>query len=433
MRASFLAQGYNLAITAGLQFLTTPLLLTAWGVDNVGVWLVATSIAANAVLVELGYTYAAKTVMMISVAGGNRQGAATEFAAASLVVAFGNFACVAVAAIVFLCAPGFVNSLLSVAHPSSDLLIALALLLVNGLLQTHTLLLCAGQRAVAGPATEAAQSATIRLLEAAAMLAAASLWHQLAIAAAAMCGVRIAGNLLIYRTLRANDLVGTRVSAGAVRAVWRMAPGAVAYLMMPIAQALLIQFPVVVLGTLLTPREIVQYVAMRTIARIGTTLGNVVNNVAGPEYSIAYGAGNLGKVFGLLRKHGTLVAGLAVALAVAAWIGGSQAVMLLTRGHVDIAALPFTLLVAAVLVEICWTSLFTAVAALNKHSALAIRVLMAAAVSAAALYPFTSTYGMTGTAAVLLAGNLLALVAAFTVAQRTFGHQLRGSPMRPAT
>lgn len=57
-----------------------------------------------------------------------------------------------------------------------------------------------------------------------------------------------------------------------------------------IGQVLLIQGPVVILGLIGTPLQVVVFSTSRTLARLGTSSANIFNYALTPEYSRLFGA-----------------------------------------------------------------------------------------------------------------------------------------------
>lgn len=79
---------------------------------------------------------------------------------------------------------------------------------------------------------------------------------------------------------------------------------------------------------------------------------------------------------------------------------------MLTHGEVT-AVYPFLpLLVGAVAAEMIWSSLFTPIAAVNRHGATTVIFLVLAAATVAVAGPLTDAFGLNGIAAALLIAHV---------------------------
>jgi O-antigen/teichoic acid export membrane protein len=103
-----------------------------------------------------------------------------------------------------------------------------------------------------------------------------------------------------------------------------------------------------------------------------------------------------------------------VALAAVLLVFGDLGMSLLTKDQIGVIQPFFLLMVAAVLVEILWTALFTVLGALNAHVSGARMLFVAGILGCVLVYPASSAFGLTGAAcSLLIAHGVVLLMAAY--------------------
>lgn len=361
------AQAYSQIVTLGIQIGSIPLLIWAWGLETYGLWLLLSAVPAYLTLSDLGFTFVAKNSMSIAAMRGERSAAVEIFQgvlALLLVIVSGL-------APVLLCAAWLVpfDSWIQLGDVApSAARTAISSLVLSALLYQLSLLLCAGLRADGRPAAESFFVANVRLLETAAICVAAGLGAGIAGAALAGLSVRVAS--LAWLALWMHRHVGWlpigigRASRKQLRAL--LGPS-LSYMLVPIANALLIQGPILILGAVAGPASVVLLSVTRTVSRLGVAGANMLNFAFTPEYSFAYGAGDR-RAFGAhIRLHFVLLGlGLLCYLAVMALFSGWTVGLLSHEQVVPVASLT-ALMVIGVCFELIWTGLFSPISAVNEH------------------------------------------------------------------
>jgi O-antigen/teichoic acid export membrane protein len=154
-----------------------------------------------------------------------------------------------------------------------------------------------------------------------------------------------------------------------------------------LANALMIQGPVVILGAIAQPETVVIFSTSRTLARLGTSAANLINFSFSPEYSRLFGKGEGAAFRSLLKIHATIgaigITGYVLILGVA----GNVILTYWTHGKVPALYPFFAILNAAVAAEMTWGAIFTPLAAINLHTRVsycfAVISILAIAISAA--------------------------------------------------
>src|SRR5690606_26689776 len=92
------AQTYSQAVTIGTQLLSVPVLISAWGVEQYGVWLLISAIPAYLALADLGFAQVGGSDMTMRLARGDREGALVTYQTTFAMNCVLGLACFAVVA-----------------------------------------------------------------------------------------------------------------------------------------------------------------------------------------------------------------------------------------------------------------------------------------------------------------------------------------------
>lgn len=361
------AQAYSQVATLGIQLATIPLLIHAWGVSHYGVWLTLTAIPTYLAFSDFGFTFIAKNDMAARVARGDRSGALETYHSVQLLLLWICPAIFVVAAGAALLTP--IGSLLHLGGVSErDAKLVICLQTFGILMLQLFYLLCASVRAIGRPATETGFAANSRVLEAVCLVGAASLGGGLVAAATAGLMARLAMTFgLAIWTHRAAPWLPLGLRGASRQRLKELVSPSMSYMMVPIANAVLIQGPVVVLGSIATPEMVALFATTRTVARLGMSGANMLSNGFVAEYNYAWGTQDSARFTRLLRMQGTLLLlGVAAYVAVMASLGGFG-VSLLSHHRMT----PYPALIAAlacgVTFEMLWTSVYAPLTATVSH------------------------------------------------------------------
>jgi O-antigen/teichoic acid export membrane protein len=396
------AQVYNQFVTVVVQLAQVPLLLTAWGASRYGGWLVLYAIPSYLTLTDFGFTVIAKNNMVMAAAAGNREAVTSVYHSVFALVLVASIGVGAVAAVgIGYSHIGQALDLGPISEASAK--VALAALVANVVLNQFFLLLCAGVRASGRPAAEVVWGATGRLAEGAAIVAAAWASTDVAHAAVAILAARSVCLCALWGWLR---VVASDIRLGLDRAtlpeIRAMANPALSYTLLGLAQAMVIQGPVILLGAVATATDAAAFSTLRTLARLGTSAANVVNFSIFPEYTRLYGAGSL-QAFARLERYHLAVGGAGIALycaglaMIAPWVAERW-----THGQIAVAYPLFGLLMLSVAAEMFWSCRLTPLTAINRHVRLSYIFVGVVAVCAPLAWVGATHYGATGIATALL-------------------------------
>jgi O-antigen/teichoic acid export membrane protein len=407
---------YGQASTLLIQVVSVPLMLVALGGQTYGLWLVISAIPSYLALADFGFSSSAANDMTLAVARGAHAQARIAFQsvlALNLAVAA---AVVAVAASVIALAPG---ALLPQTPAVDASQVRLALLLQT--CQIAATLSCGaftgGFLSSGRYSLAVVLSSSARLLENAALVAGALLFHNLALAAAMMLATRFVALVATAVALsRAAPWLTIGWRDARLSEIRRLAAPAVAVTALPAAFAISLQGVVLVIGATLSLDAVATFSATRTLTRAVIQLGNVVNSAIMPEVTRAFGARDGRRLRRLVRLNLAAVGTLnAIALAAIAAFGPAL-VAVWTRGRIAPDALLVIGLAMVAALHSLWLSQANLLLSINRHAQYAYWFLAVSLASVLAAAPCARLMGVNG----LVAPLLLAECAMIPIAARAF-------------
>ena len=365
------AQLYSQAVTFAVQLGTVPFLISAWGVERFGVWLLLTAIPTYLAFSDFGFTFIAKNDMAIRVARGDREGALETFQSIFVLLVI---LCLGIGAALFIAlAMTPLGRIFDLGHETAtDARNVLGLQFASVLLYQFFQLFCAGVRCEGRVATETLIAATARLGDAVIVVAVALAGGGLAAAAVAGLVLRI-GTVLGLRLWLGRQAPWLRLDlAHATRVrLTELAGPSLSYMLVPISTALLIQAPLILLGAVATPSAVALFGVTRTVSRLGMSAANMVNFAFAPEYSFSLGRSDITRFRRDLRLHTLIALAGTVLFLVAGIVFGPLGVRLLSSGHITPETDLVRLMMVGVALEMLWSAALAPLIALNAHKSVA--------------------------------------------------------------
>ena len=404
---SLFAQIYSQASTILIQLALVPVLIHAWGTTLYGTWLLLSAVPFYLTFSDFGFTFIAKNEMVMAVANGNRPAALRTFQSVLVMLS------IAIPVVFLVMAgPPFLldlSGLLSLhGYPNSQARLVFAALVANVALYQYTLLLSGGIRAENRPATEASLAATSRLSEGAVIAVVALSGTSLLVVALAVLLNRVVFLTITYLWMRrVSPWIRLGWHEARLSEIRRLFHPALAYMFMPVAQALMIQGPVLIIGHVLNPAAVVVFSTSRTLARLGTAATNLLTNAFVTEYAACAGQNDIAKFSKLFRGHLALCAVAVVGYAVSLLVLDDRLMRVFTHGKVAIVEPFFALIVGGVAAEMVWTTLFTAISAVNRHQAVTYSYFALSLFGIVVCYPLVQHFGIEGAGLFVLGVNVL--------------------------
>lgn len=404
------AHAGGLVWVAGVQLLSVPVLIGAWGVEAFGVWLMLSTLPVYLAFADLGALAATQSAVTLRWARGDRAGARVAF----------HTACAAVAAV-------------------TGLLIAVALGLwlvpdssgladVAGVLAVYAAaVLLARLPVVAMRATGFYARATLVFdlaigLEGAALLSVAIVGGHFLAGALAMLAMRLVVLAALLVALRRSvPALGIGLTEASGREARRLAPMALAALALPLAVAINVHGMALVAGLAIAPAAAAVYGPVRTASRIAVQLAGLVNRAAMPEMAVAYARTDHSGQKRLGAMHLAVLVAVVLPCAAGLAVFGPDLVRVWTGGRISADPVFVALMALAMVFHAGWTLFANLLLATEHHIRPGWAVLAIAVCGAVAAVPAARHWGLGGMAGCLVGVEALAAL----VVARAFSRFLR--------
>lgn len=370
------ANAFGQAVTVGSQLLLTPLFFDRWGAGMYGEWLILSSVPAYLTMVDLGIGSAAGNEMIMRAASDNRPGAQQTYRGANLVALGAAAICLLLGLMLAAMAIHWQMPRITqiTAHDTGLILVLLAAGVGLGF---QGGVLSAGFRAAGHNALGITLSNTSRLVEAVSMALVLLLGHGPLVLCVVALLTRTFMQLLQHLWLKriCTWLFHPKVPADTTL-IKRLIIPALGFLALPLGNALALQGPILIIGSVMGGPAVAMFAAMRTLARLPVQIANAFNASVWPEMSRAHGSGDEDLLRSLHR--GTWGATLVMVLAsggalvlLAPWVTtlwlGQQAPF----EHSVVASLVLITILSAI-----WNASAIVLSALNAHAGFGLRYVL---------------------------------------------------------
>ena len=415
------ANVYGQAATLIIQLGSVPLLLSAWGVQLFGLWIMISAIPSYLALADFGFSTAAANDMTMATARGAYAEARGAFQSVLQLNVLVSLGLVVITLVIVLLVP---NRFLQTTSIISGTEVRLVLILQT--IQMAATLCCGvfggGFQSSGRYALGVVLSNSARLMESIALVAGALLFHRFAPAAALMLTARL-GALTAMAIVLMRVAPWLRIGFRDARLadIRRLVGPAIAVTAVPSAFAVSLQGFVLVIGATLSLDAVAVFSTVRTLTRAVIQAGSIVNGAIMPEVTRAFGARDSLRLRRLLRLNLISVIGLnAVAFAAVAMFG-SWIVVWWTAGHiVPDPVLVIGLAVVAALHSL-WLSQANLVLAVNRHAGYSYWFLVVCIAGVLAAIPVVRTLGLNWVLMPLLFGECVMILIVARVFRLTFG------------
>lgn len=397
------------AVTAGIQFASVPLLLSAWGTQRYGEWLIMSAVPAYLAMSDIGFATAAGNDMTMKAARGENDDVLTSYqsvwlltTAASLAIAF---AALLLARMAPLTALGLQRT---PDHEARATLAVLALHVVAGL---QSSVLGTGFRSAGHYAAGLMLSNAQRVFEFGALIATALLGYPMHFVALAFLVARVGSLVVTWMVLRR---LCPWLKLGARHArlsrIRELALPAVSFLGFPLGNALGLQGTLTVVGAVLGSSAVPVLSTHRTLVNAVQSMMGLLNSSVWPEFSLALGGGQVAVARKLHRLVCQVSLWAALASGVALALAGRPILGLWTRGRIQYDSLLFGALLTAMFVRTLWFTSSVVPAAINRHNGIAAWYVAGSAMALVLSATFLPQVGLWSVGIALAIGDLLMAV-----------------------
>ena len=402
------AQGFNQVVQIFIRLAEVPLLLSFWGTQLYGEWLMLSAIPAYLSISDSGFATAACREMTIRSGAGDKTGVRAVFQTTWLLL-------IAISMAVGLLAYGFVENapledwLGFSAMKNVEIKVIILLLAAHVMVGFQGGLLNGGFWVTGHYPSSMYLIAFMQLIEFIGLAAAVALGGGPVQAAWGYLAGRLLGTgLMCLGQRRASPWLRHGVSHASFAELQRLTFPAFASLAFPLGNALNIQGLRLVVGMVLGPSAVAVFVPLRTLSRLIIQPANIINRLIEPELALAFGAGDstlFQRIFARACQL-ALWGCLGVCLLVGpgaywifpAWTGGKVAMNWTT----------YILLLACALNNGIWYTALMVPYATNRHGRVALLYTLVYGVSAFGLgYIMAKGLGLGGIALALLQAEVI--------------------------
>lgn len=395
-------------MNAILQLLSVPVLVSAWGAERFGLWMMLTTIPTYFALTDLGFVQASTSDMTMQLANGDRKKVVSTFQSSFMLIL--SMCAIAVAA--------FVAGVLVWAtwiKPVDDigLLAVLAVYAATALLSRMSLcsLLATGHYAIGTLIYNG-----LVLAEGLAGLMTAFLGGEFVHVAACMLIARLVNMAVIYGLARRRvpwlDYGFSQASVGEVR---RLLKPAMAAMTIPVALAINLQGVVLIVGAVLSPAAVAIYTPVRTCSRLLIQIIGVVNRASMPELARAFALSDGKQLAQILKLNGIMIGVLLLPGSIAFAVFGKIFVELWSGGHIVPEYSFVALLALATFVHGSWYFLSNLLLATNSHVSFAKYSFAASIVTLVLVLALSRALGLDGAGLALVLGEGICAIAVIRI------------------
>jgi O-antigen/teichoic acid export membrane protein len=365
LSAAIAAQTYNQAITIGAQLISVPVLISAWGVEQYGVWLLISALPAYLALADLGFAQVGGNDMTMRLARGDRDGALISYQttfAMNCILGLAGFAVMASFALSPLS-----RALISEAHTTPAIQWAIVALAVHVLISLLRGVIGTGLRAVGMYSLLVLLGATMRLMDAAIVLAIATLGGGILDAALGMlAGASISILAIVLWFQRRHPWLKLGFGHASRTSALEMLPSSLHFVGYTLGNLISIQGATIVVGAVLGPAAVALTSTARTLARVGPTAANMISQPLLIEYAALFGDGATKPFRRLFRWHALAISAISALYLVLMLLLGPLVYSTWTHGKFGTPQLLLGLLTIAMFGEMLWTALQTPSIAVNR-------------------------------------------------------------------
>jgi O-antigen/teichoic acid export membrane protein len=212
---------------------------------------------------------------------------------------------------------------------------------------------------------------------------------------------------------------------------------ALAFMGLPIGNALNLQGTLLAVGYALGPADVVIFGTARTVSRVALQLVQMVNSTFWPEMSMAFGAKNIELTRTLHRRACQMALLIALVVVAGMMTAGPWFLTHWTGGHVPPSRGLLSILLVVVVLFALWSTSSTLLAAINKHQTMAAWYVAGTSATCVLCYFLARRFGLYGAAGSLLVSeivmNLYVLPAALKIADDSFPAFVRSMTEYPAS
>ncbi len=420
------ANAYGQAVSVLVQILTIPVLLSAWGAQLYGEWLIVSTIPAYLALADLGLSAVGANEMTMLYARGDFARVAILYKSVRFIILLAS---IIFAAIVIAVAYAFpIGHIFSLSILRDDQIVGIVTVLsIYTIFSLQGSVMDGAYRASGKYALGTMITNTVRLVEWMAVVGVAILGAtpiQVALALLIARGIGLIVSVFILR--RTVDWIKSVLCKPSMDAVRSLLKPAAAYLVMLSGNALSIQGIQLIVGALASPVAVAIFSVYRTLGRLMLQGVNLVNHALWPEFSRLYGLGNLTLLRLYFLRSIAFSIWFSIASVIFLMIAGDSIIDLWTKGRIGYDDHLLFLLLLGSAIGCCWQTAKVVLLATNLHWKVGWVYLLSAVLSVSIAALLVSSDNIHGVAIAIIVGELLAAIVFVRWALIVIGGDMRG-------
>lgn len=406
------------AIVSGSQLALVPILTWRWGVHLYGLWVLLATIPNFLAMGDFGFATAAGTKMIMAEARGQRDQAIETFQSAWVAILCSSLVMILLAVAASLWVPiGIFGSDPGLAAP--QLRTTTLTLLLYGIAVTQGSIFFAGFRCAGMFALGAFWNAMIILIESCALIAVVVMGAQPPVAAAALLAGRLVGligqNLILRRNVPWLSIGVAKARKAEVKTLFAPA-GAV--MLLPLAQAGVLQGSALALGAAAGQAAVPAFTAARTLSRIGLQFCWLLNSAIMPEVSAAIARQDRGGLAMMEMVTISVTLLFVVPFALCFGLFGTDVILLWSGGRIHTPQSLVTFLALGIVFGGFWFPLSNLILAANRQSSYTPPYLVLSFLSIPATYFACKWIGVSAAGLSMMVLDLLMLGVICVLVQR---------------
>jgi O-antigen/teichoic acid export membrane protein len=407
------ANAFGQAVTIGSQILLIPLFFSSWGAAKYGEWLIISTIPAYLMMADFGLGSAAGNEMAIRAGAAEYEGAQRTFRGALWVCSLVSAAVMAfslIAALLTWRTSITITSIIT-AHDAAVLMFVFGLAVS---LNFFLGVIFAGFRCCGKNATGIFLGNCSRLVEVIATGFMLWLDYSPVYVCLASFLIKLSLGVLQLALLRwvCPWLFTPRFNADKT-IIKRLIKPSLAFLAFPLGNALALQGPILVIGTLFGSTAVATFSAMRTLSRVPYQFTFAFNSSVSPEMSLAYGSGDMTLLRKLHRKSWVVSISLVLLSALGIAVLGEWVVNIWLHKHAAYNALMLDGLLAVSVILAAWNVSSMVLVSVNQHAKIAIYYVIANGLGFIASYLMAMYFGILGLVLTLIIVEVVMLMVVF--------------------
>lgn len=361
------ANGFGQLVTVLIQVVSVPLFLSFWGQELYGEWLIISATPMFLSMSDLGFTIAAENEMTMKVAKGDRKGASEIFQSVWFILLIVSF--IVVSGIFILFNLLDINQLLSISKlSSSDSAYIISLLSLYVLLGMQIGLLSGGFRCDGNYAFGVCCANYLRLFDYVVISVAIYLGAYPLNVAICFVVTRCIGISLMYIWLRKKSpWIRYGFANKSFSAIRNLTKPAIASMGLPLVNAMSNQGVILIIGSLLTPIDVVVFSTLRTLSRLALQLMRTIRASISPELSTAYAVNNMVLARKLHRRSCQFSLWLSSLAVFSLIFSGNWIINTWTKNTVEMNFSLFYIMLLTVVFSSFWYTSFAVLTSTNQH------------------------------------------------------------------